>query len=101
MLRDWSEVRYGVYWRTWFLLLVLTLMMVLLDQASMSRIVLVWILLAAMLMKASLIGAYFMHLRFEKLNLVLMVVVEILLTAAALFFLIAPDGIRILERSQR
>lgn len=100
-MKDSTEVGYGIYWRTWFLLLALTLVMVFLDQASISRVVLVWILVMAMLIKASLIGAYFMHLRFEKLSLVFTVAVGLLLTAAALFFLIAPDGIRILERSPR
>ena len=99
MSKNLPTVGYAVYWRTWFLLLILTVMMVFVDQVSLPRLALVWILVLAMLMKASLIAGYFMHLRFEKLTLAVIVGVGILATAAALFLLIAPDGIRILKLS--
>lgn len=98
-MKDRTHAGYGIYWRTWLLLLALTMGMAFLDRSAISRTALVWILVLAMLIKASLIGAYFMHLRFEKASLVLTVAAGLLLTAAALFFLIAPDGIRVLERS--
>ena len=44
-----------------------------------------------------MIGATFMHLRFEHRGLILAVVLGILATAAALYFLIAIDGARILR----
>ena len=53
------------------------------------------VLLVAMLTKASLIGANFMHLRFEQLSLALMVIVGLLITGTTLFVLIAPDAVRI------
>lgn len=95
MTKGSSETGYGVYWRAWLVLLALTLVMIFLDQASVSRPVLVSILLIAMLVKASVIGAYFMHLRFEKLSLALGVAVGLLVTGAILFFFIAPDAVRI------
>lgn len=83
----------------WFFLLILTLTMVLVDQVSVPRAALVSILVSAMLAKAVLIATCFMHLRFEKVSLAVIVGVGILATAAVLFFLIAPDGARILRLS--
>ena len=92
-----SEPGYRTYWRTWFLLLVLTLIMVVMDQVNAPRAVLLVVLLSAMLTKAILIGGNFMHLRYEKPSLAITVAATLLLTGAVLFFLIAPDGARILE----
>ena len=94
-----QKVGYGIYWSTWGLLLVLTLLMLATGYVSVPRVLGVLLLLGAMLVKASLIGAYFMHLRFEKLTLVVTVAVGILATATFLFVLIAVDGIRIFKLS--
>ncbi len=100
MTQDASGVGSSHYWRIWFVLLVLTLVMVFIDQSPLSRSVLVLVLVVAMLAKASLIMGYFMHLRFEKLNLILVVLVGLLITGVILFALIAPDGMRILDLSR-
>ena len=100
MTHDASGVGSSPYWRIWFVLLVLTLVMVFIDQSPLTRSVLVFILVLAMLAKASLITGYFMHLRFEKLNLILVVLVGLLITGVILFALIAPDGMRILDLSR-
>lgn len=91
-----SEVRhgYGLYWRTWLILLGLTLLMLFVDSAPVSRLVFLGILLGAMLIKAGLIGANFMHLRFEKAVLALSVTLALLLTGLALFILIGLDAAR-------
>ena len=101
MAKTHQEVGYGIYWSTWGLLLALTLLMLVTSYVSLPKGVVVLLLLAAMMVKASLIGAHFMHLRFEKLTLVLTVAVGILATATLLFVLIAFDGIRILKLSLR
>jgi len=88
-----------LYWGVWSILLVLTLIMVYLDQTSLARPVLVPILIVAMMVKATLIAGYFMHLRFEGLGMILVVAVGILATGLVLFVLIAPDGMRILSLS--
>ena len=78
------EVSYKTYWYAWLCLLVVTLLMVLtLDPL---------VLIAGMSLKALIIALWFMHLRYEKLELVLYVLVGIFATALLLFFLIAPDG---------
>jgi len=83
------------YWITWAVLLVFTLAMLWADAASLPRLVFVVFMVAAMLTKASIIGANFMHLRSERLPLVVTVVVGLLVTGAVLFALIAPDAVRI------
>ena len=91
---------YKTYWYTWGVLLVLTLGMILAGGAAISKVWLVALLLAGMLAKATLILANFMHLRFERVGLILTVVIGIVFTALALFFGIAPDGVRILHLGQ-
>lgn len=90
---------YRHYWSAWGALLVLTLGMLLAGHLTLPKALILVLLLGAMLVKASLIGAYFMHLRFEKLSLVAVVTAGILATAAALFVVIAFDGVRILRLS--
>lgn len=92
------EAGYRTYWLTWVLLLLLTLTMVFITQAPLSRALIGGFLVLGMFTKASLIGAYFMHLRFEKMNLVATVVIAILFTAAVLFLLVAPDGLQLLRQ---
>ncbi len=87
------------YWRIWMILLVLTVVMVFVDQSPLSRGALVLVLVSAMLGKVALIGAYFMHLRFETITLVMTVVVGLVITGLLLFVLIAPDGLRALHLS--
>jgi caa(3)-type oxidase subunit IV len=84
-----------LYWATWVGLLALTVTMLLVDSTPIPRVVLVIVLLTAMLIKASLIGAHFMHLRFERALLAIVVAVALLVTGAILFALIAPDAVRI------
>ena len=83
------------YWVTWGILLALTVVMLVVDSAPLPKVVFLVVVLAAMLTKAAFIGANFMHLRFERWSLALMVVVGLLFTAAFLFLLIAPDALRI------
>ena len=85
------------YWITWSVLLVFTVVMLWADSASFPRLGFVIFMVAAMLTKASIIGANFMHLRSERVELVLTVVVGLLVTGAVLFVLIVPDAARIHE----
>lgn len=87
--------RNKLYRTTWLALLALTVVMLLVDNSPIPRVALVVVLLVAMLTKASLIGAHFMHLRFERLPLAMMVIAGLLVTATILFVLIAPDAVRI------
>jgi len=84
-----------IYWITWAILLVFTVMMLWADTASIPRLAFVMFMIAAMLTKASIIGANFMHLRFERVGIVATVVVGLLVTGAILYALIVPDAVRI------
>ena len=76
---------YGVYLKVWAVLLVITLLMVFFTAKA--------VLIAGMTLKALLIALWFMHLRYEKLDFVLYVLVSIGLFSLVLFGLIAPDGL--------
>lgn len=91
---------YKTYWYTWGVLLILTMVMLFIGSAGFGKGWIVLLLLAAMLAKATLILGNFMHLRFEKVALILTVVIGIVFTALALFFGIAPDGVRSLYLGQ-
>ncbi len=89
------------YWITWSVLLVFTVVMLWADSASLPRTAFVLFMLIAMLTKASIIGANFMHLRSEHAGLVVTVVVGLLGMGAVLYVLIAPDAARIHEMVTR
>lgn len=84
---------YRTYWLVWVVLLALTLSMIAAESAPLSRVVVVAFVLLAMVLKVTMIGAWYMHLRLERAALVLSVVLGTFVTAAALFFLLVPDAI--------
>lgn len=87
-----GNVAYGTYWKIWIILLTLTVIMLAVEGLGLPAGVAVIVLIAAMMTKATLIGGWFMHLRYEKLVIMLCIVLGTLLAAAFLFFLIMPDG---------
>jgi cytochrome c oxidase subunit IV len=89
------------YWITWSVLLVFTVVMLWADSASLPRMAFVVFMVAAMLTKASIIGANFMHLKSERVPLILTVVVGLLVTGTILYVLIVPDAARIHEMVSR
>ena len=84
---------YRTYWSIWVILLVLTLLMIFLEAIEFSVAGTIILLSGAMLVKATLIAGWFMHLRYERLALVLSVTLGILVTAAFMYFLLIPDGL--------
>jgi len=95
-----SEVMpYRTYWKSWGVLLALTAVMLYSETVPLVRAATVGLLLVAMLVKAGVITAWFMHLKFEKAALVAAVVGTTVLTAAVLFGLIAPDGVAMLRHA--
>ncbi len=92
---------YRTYWGIWGVLLVLTLLMISMEALEFSRRATLIFLPTAMLLKATLIAGWFMHLRYERMALVLSVVVGTLATAGFLFFLLVPDGLAALELAPR
>jgi cytochrome c oxidase subunit IV len=87
-----STSGYRGYWITWFVLLVVTIVLLFLDAAALPIAALLTVVLIGMAIKAGLIGWIFMHLKSENRVLVLTVVVGIIFTCASLWFLLAIDA---------
>lgn len=85
-----------IYALTWFWLLVITLLEVGVVLVHMPRVLLAVSLVVMALMKAALIMAYFMHLRYERLSLVYAVVTPLFL-GVILFFVLVPDALNALR----
>lgn len=100
-MTEHAEISLKTYWVTWGILLGFTLLMIGLDQAPMARPLFVVVMLAAMLIKATLIAGTFMHLRAERVAFVLMIFVGLFVMGGILFGLIVPDAFRILEMQSR
>ena len=74
-------------------LLVLTLVEVLLAYIEVPLAIMLTVLIGLSLIKAALIVAYFMHLRFERMSLVL-TLIPTLVICICLLFIVFPDGFR-------
>jgi caa(3)-type oxidase subunit IV len=86
-----------LYWITWGALLVITVVMLVIDTAAVSRTLLLVVLLGAMAVKATLIAGNFMHLRYEHRGIILTVVIGLFAMGVLLYALISPDAARIHE----
>ena len=81
----------------WIWLLVLTGGEVYLGYIHLPVIYMLVILMGASIIKAALIVAYFMHLRFERLNLVLTVVPALVICICLMLLVFFPDSFRARE----
>jgi cytochrome c oxidase subunit 4 len=77
----------------WVWLVVLTLIEILLAYRPMAIHFMLTILLGLSIIKAALIVAYFMHLRFERVNLIL-TIVPALVICICLLLVFFPDSFR-------
>jgi cytochrome c oxidase subunit IV len=77
----------------WVWLLILTLLEILLAYRPMALHFMLTILLGLSLIKAALILAYFMHLKFERLSLIL-TLIPALVVCILLLFVFFPDSFR-------
>jgi len=96
-----SASPYRVYWVTWVILLVITVAMLAAESLHMPRWFLVVFLLAFMMVKAVMIGGNFMHLRYERRNLSLMVASGILVTSLILYGFITRESRHVLDLTAR
>jgi cytochrome c oxidase subunit 4 len=90
---------YKGYWMIWVVLLVATVTMIFIGESQMSTALQVVLLLMGSSIKATLIIFFYMHLRFEKMGLTMIVMVGIFVTSLLMFAIPAYDGTQILERS--
>ena len=77
----------------WVWLVLLTLIEIFLAYRPMSILIMLTILLGLSIIKAALIVAYFMHLKFERLSLIL-TIVPMLVVCICLFFVFFSDSFR-------
>ena len=86
----------GLVFGVWASLLILTGIEVFLAYERIALNLMLALLMVISLMKAALIVAYFMHLRFEKKSLVLSLIPALVVVASTLvvFF---PDSLRLLN----
>src|SRR2546429_7187019 len=78
----------------WVWLLALTGFEVFLGYKQVPVIYMLVILMGVSIIKAALIVAYFMHLRFERLNLVLTIVPALVICICLMLLVFFPDSFR-------
>jgi len=77
----------------------LTVTMIFIGESGISQAPKVILLLIGSSIKATLIIFYFMHLKFERMGLILTVLVGIFVTSILMFVVPAYDGSQVLLRS--
>lgn len=82
-----------LFFSVWFWLLLLTAFEVFLGYIHLRISLMLVILMGASIIKAALIVAYFMHLRFERLPLVLTIVPAVVI-CICLLLVFFPDSFR-------
>jgi len=82
-----------LFMMVWIWLLVLTAFEVFLGYVQLPVVYMLVILMGASIIKAALIVAYFMHLRFERLNLILTIVPAVVI-CICLLLVFFPDSFR-------
>ena len=80
-------------------LAVLTVSMIFISESGLAQAPKAVLLLLGSSIKATLIIFYFMHLKFEKMNLILTVLIGIFVTSILMFVVPAYDGGQVLLRS--
>lgn len=83
-----------LFMMVWLWLLVLTGFEVFLGYVQLPVIYMLVILMGASIIKAALIVAYFMHLRFERLNLILTIVPAVVICICLMLLVFFPDSFR-------
>lgn len=81
----------------WFWLLLLTGLEVFLAYERLEIHLMITILVGLSLIKAALIMSYFMHLRFERLGLFLLLVPAMVFCICMMLLMFFPDSIRLMN----
>ncbi len=87
-----TEHGYAVYGITWFWLLVITIAEIWITLIHLPRTVLITGLVGMAILKALLIMAYFMHLRYERPVVAAIFSVPIAILLVALFVAVGLDS---------
>jgi caa(3)-type oxidase subunit IV len=92
---------YRIYVITWAILLVITVLMLGAESMGLPKGFMIVFLLVFMAVKAYMIGWNFMHLKYERPNLGIMVAAGIIVTSLILYFFIRPEASHVLQHSIR
>ena len=87
---------YKGYWLIWIVLLTVTVTMIFIGESTIPQAYQAVMLLIGSSIKATLIIFIYMHLRFERFGLILIVLVGIFVTGILMFVIPAYDGGNIL-----
>ena len=86
----------GLFLKVWIGLVVITFGEVYLAYLHFPAVAMLLMLIGLSMVKAGLIMAYFMHLRYERLSLVLLLI-PALLFCIGMMTVIFPDSLRLLD----
>ncbi len=86
-----------VMYMIWGWLLLITIVEVALTYFQLSLLVMLVVLMGLSLIKAALIISYFMHLKFERMSLVL-TLIPALIVCILLMSIIFPDSLRVRDK---
>jgi cytochrome c oxidase subunit IV len=81
----------------WIGLVAITFLEVFLAYEQLQPTVMLTILVVLSLVKASMIMAYFMHLKFEKFSLVLLLIPAMIFCICMMFIFFFPEAFRLLQ----
>ena len=81
----------------WLWLLGLTAFEVFLAYLRLPSLIMLTILVGLSLIKAALIVSYFMHLRFERLGLFLLLIPAMVFCICMMLIMFFPDSVRVLN----
>jgi cytochrome c oxidase subunit IV len=87
--------------KVWVALLVLTGVEILIAYLQFPTLIMLTALVGLSVIKAVLIIAYFMHLKFERLSLFLTLFPMTVMCCVLLLFVLLPDSMRLLEMRPR
>ena len=82
---------YRIYKITWVILLIITVAMLAAEALHLPRWFLIVFLLLFMMVKAAMIGGNFMHLRYERPSLAMVVAGGLLITSLILYAFISRE----------
>ena len=86
-----------LFFMVWVLLVAITALEVYLGYERLSPVLMLTLLVILSLVKAVLIVSYFMHLKYEKISLTLLLIPSAIFCIGMIIIFFMPDGWRLLQ----
>jgi cytochrome c oxidase subunit IV len=87
----------GLFLKVWIWLVAITFIEVFLAYERLRPELMLTLLVVLSLVKAALIVSYFMHLKYEKISLTLLLVPSTIFCICMIIIFFMPDGARLLQ----